>query len=512
MTAKKSLFLAFSVLTAAILALSVGLFAQPLSAGAMGQAGTCTRFVATDGNDTNDGLTVSTPWRTVQKAANSALPGNIVCARGGVYNEKVTVNVSGSAGAYIIFQNYPGETAILDGTGIPVPAADNGMIYIRNRAYIIVRGFEVRNYKTSTPDIVPIGIRITGTSHHIEIRNNRIHNIEHNGTSDSGTDAHGIAVHGTSGTTAITKIIINGNQLYNLKLGSSESLVINGNVDGWWVTNNRIHDNNNIGIDAIGFEGTAPANDQARNGVIRGNDVYNIDSYGNPAYGSDRSADGIYVDGGTRIVIEKNKVHASDIGIEIASEHAGKATSYVTVRNNFVYNNLEVGIAMGGYDTQRGSTQNCTVVNNTLYKNNSLNDWGSELYIQYDTRNNTIKNNIIYANNFKMYIQSWSAVMVNNVMDYNMFFGSGGSGGIWQWKNVEYTTFASYRSASGNDTHGLNGLNPLFVSTVTPDVHLQTASPAIDAGQTLSISGGTDMDNQARLQGASMDIGADEVR
>ena len=70
--------------------------------------------------------------------------------------------------------------------------------------------------------------------------------------------------------------------------GCSETMSINGNVQYWTVSNNLIHDNNNIGIDAIGFEGTSPnsATDQARDGSIVGNTVYNITSYGNPAYGN----------------------------------------------------------------------------------------------------------------------------------------------------------------------------------------------------------------------------------
>jgi len=47
--------------------------------------------------------------------------------------------------------------------------------------------------------------------------------------------------------------------------------------------------------------------DQARNGVCTDNVVYNITSYGNPAYGKDRSADGLYVDGGKNIIIERKQ-------------------------------------------------------------------------------------------------------------------------------------------------------------------------------------------------------------
>jgi hypothetical protein len=53
-------------------------------------------------------------------------------------------------------------------------------------------------------------------------------------------------------------------------------VVVNGNVDGWRITGNQIHDNNNIGIDAIGYEPTITGADRytnvnrARNGYIGG--------------------------------------------------------------------------------------------------------------------------------------------------------------------------------------------------------------------------------------------------
>ncbi|GAA3328692.1 hypothetical protein GCM10020331_073690 [Ectobacillus funiculus] len=76
------------------------------------------------------------------------------------------------------------------------------------------------------------------------------------------------------------------------------------------VTYNILRRNDNIGIDVIGFEGVSPveAFDQARNGIISNNTVYQISSYGNPAYGNQYAAGGIYVDGGKEIIIERNKV------------------------------------------------------------------------------------------------------------------------------------------------------------------------------------------------------------
>lgn len=472
-------------------------------------------YVATNGSNTNPG-TLQQPWRTIQKAANSVTPGSVVYVRGGVYRERVTVNVSGSAAqGYTTFRNYPNEQPVVDGTALAVPAFPNGLFLIASRQYITIQGFVLRNYKTATLTRVPAGIYVRGASHHIRIRNNKIHHIEHNGTVAHDVDAHGIAVYGDNAAAAIHDVLIQGNELYALKLGSSESLVVNGNVDGFQIIANKVHDNNNIGIDAIGFEGVSsdPATDQARNGLIAQNWVYNINSYGNPAYGTDRSADGIYVDGGRDIVIERNRVHHNNIGIELASEHQGKSTRNVTVRNNFVYLNDVVGIAMGGYDRLRGRTENCVIVNNTLLRNDRL-QWGNgELLLQFDTRNNVIKNNIFQANVQNLLIANPFVENTGNVLDSNLYFTAAGNPATakWQWKKVWYAGFNTYRAATGNDALSFF-TDPLLVSAVPPyDLHIQNTSPAIDAGETLSAAGVLDIDRQARVQGLAIDIGADEV-
>lgn len=476
--------------------------APPLPAG--------TYYVSVSGNDANAG-TLAAPWRHIQYAMDRVGAGGTVNVLTGVYNEFVTFKNSGTAGNYLVLQAYTGNTPVIDGTGLPI-SGETGLVTIQNKQYVKLIGFEIRNLKAGGVGAAfPQGISVRGNGAFIEVRNNKVHDIEN---SCSRCGAHGIAVYGRDPNASIHDLIIDGNEIYNGKFGWSESMVLNANVEKFVVSNNVVHDNDNIGIDFIGYEGENPnvAVDRARDGVVFGNLVYNINSYGNPAYGTERSAGGIYVDGGTNIVIERNIVHDSNLGVELASEHAGKNTSYITLRNNFFYNNTQTGIAIGGYDKRRGSTENCVIVNNTLYNNFTQGDWGAELYIQFDTRNNIIKNNIIFANASKRYIESWSAVMTNNLVDYNLYFASGGgTTGTWIWKNVTYTTFAAYQTASGNDANGLVGADPLLVNPVAGDLHLQSTSPAIDRGQNLIESGTLDIDNQARIQNI-IDLGADEVR
>ncbi len=103
--------------------------------------------------------------------------------------------------------------------------------------------------------------------------------------------------------------------------------------------------------------------------------------------------------------------------------------------------------------------------------------------------------------------------MTANVVDYNLFFANGGGAtGTWIWKNVTYTTFSAYQAATGNDINGLVGVDPLFVNLTTPELHLQSGSPAIDRGQSIAEAGTLDIDGQARIQGAAIDLGADEIR
>ncbi|MBM4055130.1 MAG: DUF1565 domain-containing protein, partial [Planctomycetes bacterium] len=472
-------------------------------------------YVSTNGNDNYPGSS-SQPWRTIQKAADTAEAGSTVFVMGGIYNEAVTINVSGSSeDGYITFRNYEDETPVVEGTGIVVPKGNNGLFFIEDQSYLCIQGFEIRNYTSSETDVVPVGIHIRGAGNHYQIKNNQIHGIETNAGVDDdllGADAHGIAVYGTSDTASLSNVIIEGNELYDLKLGSSEALVFNGNVEDFTVTGNIIHDVDNIALDFIGFENDSLDSryDQTRNGVVSKNTVYNVSSYDNPAYGKDYSAGGVYVDGGRDIVIEMNTVYLCDIGVEIASEHKNRSASNVTIRNNFIYKNRMAGVAMGGYDEKRGSTEDCAIVNNTLYNNDTLQDGNGEIALSYDTKDNVIKNNIFYSNEQSLFISNEYAQNTGNEVDSNLYYAPAGKGGSeWQWKDEVYTGFTEYKEKTGNDLNSLFK-DPVFVNLDEPDLHISSTSPAINAGEEISGVGDYDIDGEDRIQNNTIDIGADE--
>jgi hypothetical protein len=438
---------------------------------------------------------------------------------GGVYKEAVTVMTSGSSTAGpITFQSYPGETATVDGTGLKVIDGQSGLFNIDDKNYIVINGFEVRNFTSSSDENVPIGIYVQGTDAYVQLLNNHVHNITTTAPANPdncASDAFAIAIYGTSAPESIDYLTISGNEVDDNKTGCSETVTLNGNVTNFTVSNNLIHDNNNIGLDAIGFEGTSPdpAYDQARNGLITGNTVYNITSYGNPDYGDQYAADGIYVDGGTNIVIERNTVHNADLNIELASEHYGKLTSYITVRNNLVYEGNSNGISIGGYDSSRGGTSHCTIVNNTLYNDDTKQTGSGEFQIQYYATDNIFENNILYTGSSQdLFFDNYTSSEKDPAtVDYNLYYSTDAPDAQWVWNGVTYTGFAAYRTGSKQDAHSYFA-NPEFLSTTTPNFMIESTSPAINHGDDLgtAVVGTVDFAGNPRVVASKIDIGAYE--
>jgi hypothetical protein len=454
-----------------------------------------TYYVSTGGNDTNAG-TLAAPWRTIQHAANTVHAGDTVQVEGGTYNEIVTLSTSGNATAgYITFTNYPGQNPIVDGTGL-IAGGQTGLFSLEGTFnYIVIQGFEIRNFKSSSKGKVPVGIDFEGAGGNIEILNNHIHNIAQTLSSCNAANALAIALYGTQAPASINNVTLYGNEIDHNTTGCSENVSFDGNVQYFVEANNLVHDGDNIGLDNIGFEGVSPnsAYDQARDGWVFQNTIYNITSTTNPVYHNQVGADGYYCDGCTRIIVERNLIYDSDLS-EMASEHSGHVSSYVMFRNNIIYHSLYVGLSIGGYASKVGGTDHCMIVNNSLWDDGIHGNSGlGELQIQYHATNNTIENNIVdgYTLTTKYLLYDFTSSTSNPaVLDYNDYYNTvGAAGSLWDWQAKAITGFSSYQSTSGQDAHS-KFADPLYVNVTTApyDFDLSSGSPAINSGTNLGVN------------------------
>ncbi|TKI48895.1 right-handed parallel beta-helix repeat-containing protein [Lysinibacillus tabacifolii] len=403
-------------------------------------------YVATNGHDDNVG-TKSKPFRTLKKAALEASAGTTVLIRKGNYHEKLVVKHSGTKSKPITFKSYNKEKVVLSGKDLKDVEEDVALVVINNKNYVTISGLTIQDLSTDLAGETIMGIYVTGSSSHITLDNNHVQRIETHADDGNG---HGIAIYGTG---TMKDINISNNTLEDLKLGASESLVLNGNIDVFKVENNIVRRIDNIGIDLIGYEGISNDKkvDFVRNGIVKNNIVYEISSYGNPAYGEDYAAGGIYVDGGKNITIEKNTVYKSDIGIEATSEHAKKYADNIKIINNIIYENFYTGISIGGYDENRGGTINSTISQNILYRNDTKGLDGGQLLLQYDTKNNVIERNVLTAGPSRIFISNYFTANQKNKLQKNVFHKEKGETGIWIWKEKEYTSFPKFQKASKSD-------------------------------------------------------------
>ena len=459
-----------------------------------------TYTVAPNGNDNNPGTEVL-PWKTIQKGCSSVSAGDTLLIRAGAYNEKVHLSVSGTASAYITISAYPGETAILDGTGIVTPRYT---LIAENVSYVKISGLTLCNVLLTEPD----GIVIRGKSSFLEIRNNTIYNIRC--SSPSTGNGHAILILGNNPLFTINNIIIDSNEIYNIVPGRSEALTVNGNVQYFTVSNNIVHDIGNIGIDIAGHFGACsdPARDQARNGIVSGNIIYNCQS---PNGGG--AAAGLYVDGAKDILLERNIVHDTQRGLEVGCENYGTTTSGITVRDNIIYNNLKSGLWMGGYNpTHAGKVVNSRAFNNICYKNDVSGAHEGELTVAV-VDGVEIKNNVFYGSGG--YLLSGGGVdasHINNLQsDYNIWYTESPAN-IFVVSGSNYS-FGQYRTMTGREKNS-RFVAPLFVDAQKKDFHPAELSPVINAGDPSYVAAADerDFDGLTRVEDGRIDCGAFEAR
>ncbi len=169
------------------------LIASSTSSGGVPPAANCTKYVATTGSDSTGNGSSSSPWQTIQHAADNASAGDVVCVADGTYSSCSTgssiayVSHSGSSGNPITFESQNKWGAKLTGTG----SCQYGFqLY---GSYINVKDFDISGFAV---DAGGQGIILAGGSNHT-ITGNNIHNIA-NYNSTSGYGMNGIYVYQNS--------------------------------------------------------------------------------------------------------------------------------------------------------------------------------------------------------------------------------------------------------------------------------------------------------------------------
>lgn len=466
-----------------------------------------------NGNDANNGTSLGTAWKTIQKSCNSATPNSVVEIKGGTYKESITVNVSGSAGNPITFRSYMNESVLIDGTGI----TGSTLLTIKDKSFL---NFEKLTFQNLTKNnAIGILVECSASATVTALRFSKLSVSTINWTNNAGTKpgsndnsqpfiAYG---RGTTAGKAITNLVVEDCEFYNNITGYSETLSLDGNIDGFIIRNNRVHDNINIGIYVGGNYGecSIPALDHVRNGTIENNTCYN-----NVAFYA--TSGGIYADGAQNVLIQRNQCFRNGYGVEVGCEENG-STDNITVVNNLIVQNKEAGISIGGYTTSTtGQVLNCRFRNNTLFKNDDSKSGSGELYIT-KASNCSFENNILYANdqNVLMSMENISP-QSGNTFNYNCWNTPSGNASDISilWKNTAYHSFATYQSGTTQDGNSVFA-NPAFVnlSLPNPDLHLLTPSPCINSGNpnTTILTGELDYDGNPRKLN-TIDIGAYEYQ
>ena len=384
-------------------------------------------YVAPTGDDDNPG-TLAYPWHTIQKAAETLVAGDTVYIRAGVYGEQVMPQNSGSAGQPITYATYPGETAILDGSGIVLTDDLDGLFNVSSKSHIVVSGLRVINAGPHNDNAA------------IMVRDSSYITIVHNSTYN--TVSSGIGVWGGD------HITIDGNIVEHACTDIWQECLTLAGADGFEIKNNEVFDCQEEGI---------CVKDGAANGTVYRNHVHHVEAMG------------IYVDAWDKythdIAVFQNVVHdvSGQNGFALASESGGLLEA-IAVYNNIAYHNRYLGLSVSiNGDALQHPMTNVHIINNTFY-DNGWTEWGGGILIDNPLAQNVVVRNNITSQNFYFQIAVSPSVPAQHLtVDHNLIDG--------------------YRGTEG-EIYGDDAVegDPLFANPAVANFRLREGSPAIDAG------------------------------
>ena len=226
-----------------------------------------TYYVSPSGNDSNDGLSSATAFKTLQHASDVVMPGDSVSVLQGTYTGFYHTT-SGTSSLRIVFAAQPGVMI-----NEPNATTDDG-INLEGASYITIEGFTVADVpRTGIRAVDDTGVIIrnnmcdhcgvwgilTGFSENILIEGNICTNT---------VEQHGIYFGNSADNPVIRNNTCYGNHDCGIHMNGDVSLGGDGIISNALVENNIIHDNGTGGGSAINCDGV-------QNSRIQNNLLYN---------------------------------------------------------------------------------------------------------------------------------------------------------------------------------------------------------------------------------------------
>jgi len=372
-------------------------------------------YVATDGNDSNNGLTTNTAWLTLSHAISASLGGDTIYVRAGTYTGsgyQTLIPKSGSASNYTIIQGYPGDVMpIIDANA---SAGSSTTVFTLNNSYIRLEGLHIKGGGGYEGGTITIGNN--GEASNIIIDNCIISDTNNGGTLTSYNPAHiRIGYDGTANGVIIQKCNIYGKFASGLKIDGRKAQSIT-------IKNNHIHNT----LHGIAVKWGVSTD---KNIVLSYNKIH------------DTKYRGFYIDQG-----------------------------YIRIEQNLVYNIGDYGI----FANDNWNGNDLQIIHNTFY-NCTIN----AIYLNAPNAvNATIFDNIIY-NSGSTSIKSialfpYSALAHNTTINYNGIFDNT-TNLIYRENNSSYT-YSQWRSYYSSDINSIQS-DPLFVNPSDGDFRLKPNSP-----------------------------------
>ena len=281
-------------------------------------------YVSNSGSDSNNGLTTTTAFKTLQHAADIVNAGDTVFVENGTYIGFDLRNKNGTNGNPIVFKAN-GNNVLVNQKG----PQRNDIINIENADYIIIDGFITNNAPGNGN-----GIRVVSSDNCI-VRNNRCDNNAERGIFTAFTD----------------DILIENNVCTNSI--DEHGIYVSNSSDRPIIRYNECYGNNNIGIHLNGDLSAGG------DGIISDAQVY-----GNIIYDNNLAA-GINMDGVQNPIIYNNLIYNnhSAQGIALFQQDGAIVTSGAKIFNNTI---IVPSDGRWGILVKNGANVNTKIYNNII--------------------------------------------------------------------------------------------------------------------------------------------------